>query len=152
MNKIRSHLHIFSKKKLIFILNLHHPFVATESTAWIFFTFRPSKIRIIPTGVVSFLFPLRCCLYSSWRCHAIAPCHTYFSWTQDVLAASASSSDNASSRRLPSRAKSEAFNPHHRCWSPSPDSLTRTLYCYKKSSQHWSLSPPFNRVSILPPP
>jgi hypothetical protein len=93
--------------------------------------------------------------------------------THDVLAASVSSFGNTSFCRLPSWAKTKAFNPHHRRRPPFSDSPTPTLYSYKKvistlppfldspthilynykrSSQHWSLSPPFNRVSILPPP
>jgi hypothetical protein len=99
---------------------------------WIFFIFRSSKIRIIATGVVSSLFPLRCCLSSGQRCHATAPCHASFPWTQDVLATPASSSGNASYRRLPFQAKTELFNPHHRRRPPSPDNPTLTLYCYKK--------------------
>jgi hypothetical protein len=67
---------------------------------WSFFTFWPSKIYINPTGVVSSLFSQWCRLSSGQRHHTAAPCHASFSWSQDELAASASSSSNASSRRL----------------------------------------------------
>jgi hypothetical protein len=67
-------------------------------------------------------------------------CHASFPWSQDELAASASSSDNISSCRLPSQAETEALNPHHRRWPPSLDSPTPILHgqpdshphCYKK--------------------
>jgi hypothetical protein len=100
---------------------------------WIFFIFWPSKIRISPTSVVvSSFFPPRCRL-SFDRCrHAAALCHTSFSWSQDDLAGSASSSDNASSYRPPSRAETEALNPHNPRRPPSPDRLTPILHCYKK--------------------
>jgi hypothetical protein len=48
------------------------------------------------------------------------------------LTDSASSSGNVLFHRLPSRAKTEALNPHHHHRPPSSDSLTHTLYCYKK--------------------
>jgi hypothetical protein len=59
------------------------------------------------------------------------PCHTSFSLSQDEFTASTSSSSNASSHRLPSQAKTEVLNPHHRRRSPSTDRLTPTLHCYK---------------------
>jgi hypothetical protein len=76
----------------------------------------------------------------------------FLSIEQDELIGFASSFGNALSRHLCSRAKTEALNPHYRCRLPSPDHSTLTLHCYKKSSQLWSLSPPLNQVSILPPP
>jgi hypothetical protein len=59
MNKTRSHLHIFLKKLnwLVVTLNLHHPFVVTESTAWICFIFWPSKIHVSPIDIISSLSP-----------------------------------------------------------------------------------------------
>jgi hypothetical protein len=57
--------------------------------------------------------------------------HSSFPWSQDELAASTSSFGNALSCRLPSWAKTEALNPHHRRRSPSPDPLTLTLHCCK---------------------
>jgi hypothetical protein len=95
---------------------------------------------------------------SGRRRHATAPCHTSFPWSQDELANSAPSSNNALSRHLPSRAEIEVLNPHphrrppspalsHRLPSraeievlnphphrqpPSPDSPPPTLQCYKK--------------------
>jgi hypothetical protein len=48
------------------------------------------------------------------------------------VTASASSSSNAWSHRLPSQTETEVLNPHHRYRSCSPDSPTLTLHCYKK--------------------
>jgi hypothetical protein len=104
---------------------------------WIFFIFWSTKIRGGPTGVISSLSPPWCFL-SSGRCrYATAPC-------QDELDVSALSSSNTLFLCLPSQAETEAFNMHHH---PTPLSTA-----IKKSSQYWSLSPPLNRVSILPPP
>jgi hypothetical protein len=133
INKTRSHLHMFSKKKLT-----HRCFKSSPSNCsnWIvrvnFLHFRPSKIHISPTDVVSFLSPPRCHLFSNRRHHAAVSCHTSFLWSQDELIASASSSTNTSPHHLPSRAETEAI---------------------KKLSQSWSLFPLLNYcVSILPPP
>jgi hypothetical protein len=101
-------------------------------TAWIFFIFRPSKIRDSPTGVVFSLSPPQCHLSSSHHHHAAALCHASLPWSQDELAASTSSFGNASSRHLLSRAETEALNSHHRHRPPSSDHLTPTLHCYKK--------------------
>jgi hypothetical protein len=76
--------------------------------------------------------PPQCCLSSDRRRHVTASCHNSVSWSQDEVVASASSSGNASSCRLPSQAKIEALNPHHRRWPPSPDCPTHTLHCYRK--------------------
>jgi hypothetical protein len=93
--------------------------------------FRPNEIRVSSIGAVSSLFPLRCRL-SSDRCHYVtASCHASFPWSQNELAISASSSGNASSRRLPCRAEIEALNLHHRRCPPSLDRPTPTLHCYK---------------------
>jgi hypothetical protein len=51
---------------------------------------------------------------------------------QDELVASTSSSDNASSCHLPSRAKTKVFNSHHRRRPPSSDHPILTLHYYKK--------------------
>jgi hypothetical protein len=48
------------------------------------------------------------------------------------VAVSASSFGNALIHRLPSRAETEALNPHHRRRSPSPYRPIPTLHCYKK--------------------
>jgi hypothetical protein len=49
---------MFLKNKLLIIaLNLYHPFVAAESTTWIFFIFWRSKIHVSSTGIVSSLSP-----------------------------------------------------------------------------------------------
>jgi hypothetical protein len=120
------------QRKLIVTLNLHCSFVAIESTAWIFFIFWLNKICVSPTSVVSSLSPPQCRLSSGWRRHAAVSCHAFFSWSQDNLTASASSSGNASSHRLPSWVEIEALNPHHCHRPPSLDRLTPTLYCYKK--------------------
>jgi hypothetical protein len=61
------------------------------------------------------------------------PLHASFPLSQDELAASALASGNALSCCLPSRAKTEAFNPHHHRRLLSPDSLAPTLYYYKKN-------------------
>jgi hypothetical protein len=99
---------------------------------WIFFIFRFSKIRISPTDIVSSIFPLWCRLSSGPRRYVATPCHAFFPWRQDELTVFVSSSGNASSYRLPSWAKTEALNPHHRRRPPSPDSSTLILHWYKK--------------------
>jgi hypothetical protein len=117
---------------------------------WIFFIFQASKIHISPTGTVSSLSPPQCSL-SSDRCHHTATsCHASFPLSQDELAASASSPDIALSHHLPSRAETEALNPHHHCYTRSARLSPSTAI--KGSSQPWPLSPPLNHVSILPPP
>jgi hypothetical protein len=57
--------------------------------------------------------------------------HASFPWSQNELAAPASSSDNASSRHLRSQTKTDALNPHHRHCLSSPDSPTSTIHYYK---------------------
>jgi hypothetical protein len=96
-----------------------------------FIYFWPSNIRVSPIDIVSSLSPPRCHLSSDRRHHVIAPCHASFPLSQDELAASTPSSDNALSRCLPSRAKIEALNSHHRRMLPSQDCPTPTLHCYK---------------------
>jgi hypothetical protein len=70
MNKTRSHMHMFLKKLT------HHCFKSSTfiCSNWIdsmnFPHFWSSKIRVIPTIIVSSLFPPRCRLSSGWRCHA----------------------------------------------------------------------------------
>jgi hypothetical protein len=76
--------------------------------------------------------PPQCCLSSDRRRYVTASCHDSVSWSQDEVAASASSFGNASSCRLPSRAKIEALNPHHRRWPPSLNCPTHILHCYRK--------------------
>jgi hypothetical protein len=99
---------------------------------WIFFIFWPRKIRISLTGIISTLFPPRCCLSSGRRYHTATSCHTSFLLSKDELAASASSFGNALSCCLISLAKTEVLNLHHRRRLPSPDRPTITLHCYKK--------------------
>jgi hypothetical protein len=152
MHKIRYHLHMFFLNELIVALNLHRPIVATELTSWIFFIFWLSKIRVSPTDIVSSLSPPRCNLSFSQHHHATVPCHTSFPWSQDDLIASASSSINASSYRLPSWVKTKALNPHRHRWPPSSNNRLSPSTAIKRSPQPWSLSPPLNRVFILPPP
>jgi hypothetical protein len=77
--------------------------------------------------------PPWCRLSSDQRHHAITPCHASFPLSQDELTASASSSGNTLSCRLPSRAETEALNPHHRRQSPSLNRSTPTLHCYNKA-------------------
>jgi hypothetical protein len=97
-----------------------------------FLHFSPSMIRVSPTSVVSYLFPLQCRLSSGRRHHAVTPCHTSFSWSQDELVASASSSGNALSSRLPSRAEIKALNLHHHRRPPSRYCPLSTIHYYKK--------------------
>jgi hypothetical protein len=127
MNKTKSDLHIFSKKSL----NIHRTFVAVESTTLIFFIFLPSKIRVSLAGVVSSIFPPWYHLSSDRRHHATAPCRASFSLSQDELAVSASSSSNDSSRRIPSRTKTEALNLRYHRRPPSSDHPTPILHCYE---------------------
>jgi hypothetical protein len=96
-----------------------------------FFIFWYIKIRASPIGVVSSLSPPRWRLSSGRHHHTVAPCHTSFPLSQDELSTSASSSSNDLSRHLPSRVKTEALNPHHRCRLPSSNLSTPTLHCYK---------------------
>jgi hypothetical protein len=98
---------------------------------WIFFIFQPSKICVSPTDYVSSLSPPRCRLSFDRRHHATALCHTSFPLSLDELAASASSSGNVLSRRLPSQVKTETLNLHHRRRLPSANHSTSTLHCYK---------------------
>jgi hypothetical protein len=80
----------------------------------------------------STLFPLSDVVSPPTKFDTVAPCHAFFLWSQDEFAASASSSDNTPSRSLSSRAETKALNLQHHRWSPSPDSPTSTLYCYKQ--------------------
>jgi hypothetical protein len=134
MNKIISHLYIYSKKLnyLIIILNIHCPFVTTESTVWIFFIFQPSKICVSPTDVVSSISPPQCHLSSGQCRHATVPYHTSFPLRQDELDASTSSFDNASSYRLPSRVKINVLYLHHHRRPSFSDRPTLIFYYYRK--------------------
>jgi hypothetical protein len=132
MNKARSHLHIFKKIKLT---HCYFKSLPSICRSWIdrvdFLHFLASRIHVRLSGVVSSLFSLWCRLSSSRRRHTTALYHTFFPWSQDELDVFASSSDNASSSRLPSRVKTEALNSHHRHRPPSPDRSTPTLHYYK---------------------
>jgi hypothetical protein len=64
--------------------------------------------------------------------YVIALCRTSFQWSPGELAVSASSSSNASSRRLPSQAEIKVLNLHHCHRPPCSNHLTPTLCCYKK--------------------
>jgi hypothetical protein len=134
MNKIISHLYIYSKKLnyLIIILNIHCAFVTAESTVWIFFIFQPNKICVSPTDVVSSISPPQCRLSSGQRHHATVPYHTSFPLRQDELDASTSSFDNASSCRLPSQVEINVLYLHHHRRPSFPDRPTLILYCYRK--------------------
>jgi hypothetical protein len=98
----------------------------------IFFIFWSSKICVNLTGVLFSLSPPQQCLSLGRHRHSATPCHVSFPWSQDELVASGSSTCNASSRLLPSRAKTEALNPHHWRQPSSLYRLTYTLHCYKK--------------------
>jgi hypothetical protein len=64
--------------------------------------------------------------------HDTAPCHASFSWSQDELTVSSSSSSNTSSHRISPQAETKALNSHHHHRPPYPDRPTLTLYCYEK--------------------
>jgi hypothetical protein len=98
----------------------------------LFFIFRPSKIHIGPTDVVSSLSPLRWRLSFNRHRHSATSCHTSFIWSQDELVTSASFFGNVSFHRLSYRGETEALNPHHRCRPPSPYRSIPTLHYYKK--------------------
>jgi hypothetical protein len=106
--------------------------------------------RVNPTGVVSSISSLRCRLSSGWRRQAATPCHTSFPSSQDELTTSASSSGDASSRHLPSRAETEVLNLHHRHWPPSSAIKKSSQPCH---SPHHSIVSPFYLLpsqSIMP--
>jgi hypothetical protein len=125
---------MFSKK----IKLTHHCFKSSSSiySSWIdrvifFFIFQSSKIHVSPTSIVSSLSSPWCRL-SSVRCrHAATPYHASFPWSQDDLAASASSSSNTLSRCLPPQTETKALNPHQRRRPPSPNHPILILHCYK---------------------
>jgi hypothetical protein len=94
--------------------------------------FSPIKIHVSPNDIVSSLFP-SIAPPTTDVAHVAASCHTSLPMNQDELADFASFSSNASSRRLPSQAQTETLNLHHRHRPPSPNRLTHTLYCYKKT-------------------
>jgi hypothetical protein len=126
-------IYFFKKlNQLITTLNLHTPFVSVESTVLIFISFLPSKIYVSPTGMVSCLSHSQCRLCSSWRHHAVALCHVFFTLSQDMLASFASSSGNTLSHHLSSWAKTKILNLHHHRRLSSLDRSSPTLYYYKK--------------------
>jgi hypothetical protein len=96
--------------------------------------------RVNLTGVISSISSLRCRLSSGWRRQAATPCHTSFPSSQDELTTSASSSGDASSCRLPSRAETEVLNLHHRHWPPSSAIKKSSQPCH---SPHHSIVSPF---------
>jgi hypothetical protein len=55
---------------------------------WIFFIFRPSKICVNPTDIISFISPPDA---ASPLSDYATSCHASFSWSQDKLNGSASS-------------------------------------------------------------
>jgi hypothetical protein len=113
-------------------LNLHSLFVLAKSSVWTFFIFQHNKIRTVQLAS-SFSFPLPAAASPSINVVMRAMlCYAFFPLSQDELTASTLSSGNALSRRLPSRAKTEALNSHYRRRIPSPNCLTFTLHCYKK--------------------
>jgi hypothetical protein len=75
-------------------------------------------------------------------------CHASFLLSQDELAASTSSSGNALSHRLSSRAEIEALNPHHHRRPPFSDRSTPTPQCYKKV--HLNLGHSFHHLIMSP--
>jgi hypothetical protein len=118
---------------------------------WIFSIFDPVRfVSVQPALSPPFLFPG--VISSDRYCHASAPCHVFFWWSQDEFVASASSSSNASSYHLPSRAEIEELNLHHRHRPPStlpgqPDSHNLS------HSSHYSTASPFYLLpsqSIIP--
>jgi hypothetical protein len=96
-----------------------------------FFIFWLSKIHISSTVIVSSVFPPRYHLSSDQHRHITVLCYASFSWSQDELIVFVLSSDNASSHRIPSRAKTKTLNMHHHRQPASPDRLTPNLHYYK---------------------
>jgi hypothetical protein len=94
-----------------------------------------SKICFSLTDIVSSLSPPQCCLSSDRSHHDAAPCGTSFPWSQNELAASTSSFGNASSHCLPSRAKIEVLNLHHRGSHPPQTGRLLPSSAIKMSSQ-----------------
>jgi hypothetical protein len=144
MNKTISHMHKFFKKiKLTHhYLNLHRPFIPAESIVWIFFIFRPSKIRVCPTGVVSSLFPPWCRLSFGQRRHTVTSCHTSFLLSQDELCLVASYLKSKLKHLICTPAV--GYPPRTTQFSPST--------AIKKLSQYWSLFSSLSCVSIFPHP
>jgi hypothetical protein len=102
---------------------------------WVFYIFWLSKICFSLTDIVSSLSPPQCCLSSDRSHHDAAPCGTSFPWSQNELAASTSSFGNASSHCLPSRAKIEVLNLHHRGSHPPQTGRLLPSSAIKMSSQ-----------------
>jgi hypothetical protein len=98
----------------------------------IFFIFRPNKIFISPTSVVSFLSPPRCHISSCQHRHVAAPCHASFSWSQIRARCLCFIFNNTSFCCLLSWVKTKILNSHHHRRLPSSNSLTLTLQYYKK--------------------
>jgi hypothetical protein len=120
-------------------------FVGAELTRDFSLFFGPIRFTSAQLALSPPIPPPPRCRLSSSRCHHTATsCHASLPWIQDELAASASSFGNDSFRRLASQAETEALILHH-CHRPPSTTI-------KRSSQPWPLSPPLNRVSVLPPP
>jgi hypothetical protein len=148
-----SFAYVFLKNKLTHPCFKSQSSICTTYRPCVFFSFfRAVRFELAQLVSSPPFSPPRCYLFSGWRRHTAAPYHTSFPFSQDELVASASSSDNASSRRLPSRAETEALNPHHRHRLPTWTARLLSSTVIKRLSQHWSLYSSLNRVSILPPP
>jgi hypothetical protein len=138
--------------------------IAVELITWIFFIFLLCKFRVISTDVVASLFPPQCQLSSDWHHHTATSCHAFFPLSQNKLATSTLSFDNASFHRLPFWVETKALNLYHRYQPPSSDCPTPTLQCYKNiistlvtlptlTVSPFCLFPSHNRMSLeLHPP
>jgi hypothetical protein len=97
---------------------------------FVFSFFRPA--RFVSVQLASSLLFLLTDAASPPADVATPTCHvTYFPWSQDKFATSASSSGNASFHRFPSWAKIEALNLHRRHRPPTLGRSTLILHCYK---------------------
>jgi hypothetical protein len=142
--------HFKKNNQFIIALNIHRPFVAAESTTWIFFIFQPSKICVSP-GVVSSLSPL--CTVSPPADIATPPCHV-------TLPSYGAKTSLLPLLHLPvtlclvaSSLKPKLKHWMHTTTIGHPPRTTQfsSFTVIKMSSQPWPLSSPLNRVSILPP-
>jgi hypothetical protein len=132
MNKTRSHLYMFKNINSTLLLNLHRPFIATESIVCIFFSFF-SPVRFASAQLASFPpFPLSVA--------ASPPANVATSPHRVTFPSHGVKTSSLLSLHLPatlrpiishSRAETEALNPHHHHRPPFSDHLTPNLHCYK---------------------
>jgi hypothetical protein len=151
MSKIRSHMNMFKKIKLTHhCLNLHRPFVAAESTAWISFIF--VLVRFTSDQLASsppFPLPGDASPMSNVNlpCHITLPSHRVKMNSLPPLHLPTTLHHAASPLELKLKHWIHTTTIGHplRTTRLSPSSAI------KKSSKPSPLSPALNRVSILPP-